>query len=87
MPEVLPLEILHIQLEEVLHKVFPLTTEQNGYYLVFWWKHIPLGDLYIDAGESVETEKLKTKILTAITPAIDFYVERLGLTPAIIKIS
>ena len=68
-----PYIIEHINLEK---KGFNFElSKKNRYYLVLWWKEIPLGELFIEAGQQPGKE-LQNKIVEAIEPAIEFYMAR-----------
>lgn len=72
MSEILPYKIINIRLNESLRMPqFELTN--GGNYVVFWWKQIGLGHIYLEPKEAISEEKYYGKLIKAITPAIDFY--------------
>ena len=80
--------IRHIRLNETL--LVPLAEEdESGNYLVFWWEEIPLGDLYIKPFEKLSEELLYNKIITAITPSLNYYLSasssQIGLWQSLLK--
>jgi glycosyltransferase involved in cell wall biosynthesis len=68
-----PYLIQHIQLEEGFRVVSDRLTAGSNHYLVFWWKEVPLGDLYFILEKDFESTQLKKKIADIIKPAIKFY--------------
>ena len=63
-----PYQILHVPL------VYPLSLptpekEEEGLYLVFWWKCIAIGDVYLPKGTRINEDELRKKILKQIAPA------------------
>ncbi|MGI4022017.1 MAG: glycosyltransferase family 2 protein [Janthinobacterium lividum] len=80
MPKVDPYIIYHLQLEnQTKELVFP-EIDKSGYYCVFWWKEIALGQLYIEKNKRLSSEQLQQKILSAIKPTIDFYQHKNSIT-------
>lgn len=70
--KVLPYHIEHVGLEN--DRAFDYTmSKDRGYYLVLWWRCIPIGDLYIKAGEEINDALIRRKVLKQIEPAIDMY--------------
>jgi len=64
-----------IQLNRLgLQEGFPLIKEA-GYYCVFWWLDIPLGQLFIEKNQEPTTEELFKNVFSVIHPAIDFYAD------------
>src|SRR4051812_44337016 len=49
------------------------TTGESGLYCVFWWREIPLGQLFIERQENLSNPVLLKKILDVIQPTIDYY--------------
>jgi glycosyltransferase involved in cell wall biosynthesis len=72
MKDFLPYKISHIYLNEQVDLSIP---EQNnhGNYLVFWWKEIPLGELFIEPNKLVTREEYLDKVFAAIHPTLLFY--------------
>jgi glycosyltransferase involved in cell wall biosynthesis len=80
MAKISPYIISHLQLENSNPELDFIKTEEAGYYCVFWWKQIPLGHLYVEKNEQLSKDQLQQKILLAIKPAIDFYLNKDKLT-------
>ena len=71
--------IQHIQLDDdrdlYLHWQY-----ESRLYLVFWWKCIPLGDLYLNNSEGLDGVKLRQRIIKQIRPAIEMYTLGRGIS-------
>lgn len=80
MPIIAPYLIDHLQLEDQNAEINFPNIDESGYYFVFWWKQIPLGHLYIEKNERLSKDQLQHKILSAIKPTIDFYLQKDNLT-------
>ncbi len=65
-------QIRHVQLAEPVNLPV-LTTSQAGWYLVFWWEEIPLGQLFIEPGETLTEEQLWEKTQSVLWPTIQSY--------------
>ena len=64
-----------IQLKRLsVHAGFPRIKEA-GYYCVFWWLDIPLGQLFIEKDQELTKEELFQKVFSVIEPTIDFYID------------
>ncbi len=72
MKDFLQYKISHIHLNDQQNLSKPETNNQ-GNYIVFWWKEIALGDLFIEPNQLLSEEEYLNKLLTAIHPAIIFY--------------
>lgn len=67
--KLLPYQIEHIQIDKEDHlNLFPIVGKR--YYYIFWWKNIPLGQLFI---EEKGIDNLYNAILKAILPALKKY--------------
>ncbi|WP_132055515.1 glycosyltransferase family 2 protein [Pseudocnuella soli] len=64
--------IAHLYFDQPLED-FPLATESNGQYVVYWWKDIPLGHTYFEAGSNNALPHALPKIVASISEAIQFY--------------
>ena len=64
--------IHHLYLHQKID-VPPLETSQSGHYLVFWWKEIPLGHLYVDQQQVLDQQQYIEKLSAAIAPALRQY--------------
>lgn len=73
MTKYLPYIIHHIQLENGFKVIFDRLTAGKKYYLVFWWKEVPLGDWYFKLEKDFKSTQLIEKIAEIIKPVIKFY--------------
>lgn len=73
-----PYYIIHIYLDETL--TIPVMDHGKGNYLVFWWRDIALGHLFIEPNEKLSDKGYVTALIKAISPAIEFYKEQNDLT-------
>lgn len=73
MTKAAPYIIQHIQLQKHWDNIDISPNQESGYYLVFWWENIPLGDLFLEKGEQFSAETLAEKIKRSIEPALGFY--------------
>ncbi|KJD34801.1 family 2 glycosyl transferase [Tamlana nanhaiensis] len=64
-----PYQIIHIKLNKD-HDLSLVIKPNQKYYLVFWWKTIPLGNLYINENG---VEDLERTILKVIIPTLTYY--------------
>src|SRR5690606_19769438 len=64
-----PFSIKHLQLDQL--NGLKLTPDNQ--YLVFWWKNVPLGNLWIHHNEMLDPFALKLKVQEAVQGAVDFY--------------
>ncbi|MBC7688149.1 MAG: glycosyltransferase [Aquabacterium sp.] len=72
MKNYLPHIIKHIYLNEDI--VLPgEVAGGKGFYFVFWWHDIALGQLFIDPGKIFEYGEYVQQIISAIKPAVKFY--------------
>ena len=69
---VFPYHIKHIGLENEENFEFEVS-KSHGYYIVLWWRCIPIGDLYLRAGERNDDAAIRRKILHQIHPALEMY--------------
>ncbi|WP_161888741.1 glycosyltransferase family 2 protein [Pontibacter russatus] len=67
-----PYQITHIYLDQ-LQAPPQLDFDRQGHYLVFWWKAIALGHLFLRQGSSLTPEAYYNKLAAAISPAIEHY--------------
>jgi len=79
MSKILPYIILHIRLDEPVPAVLLPLIQTSGYYCIFWWTNIPLGELFIEPKSSISKEGFERMMEKAIQPAIDFYVGQGGI--------
>ncbi|HEY0653432.1 MAG TPA: glycosyltransferase family A protein [Chryseosolibacter sp.] len=61
--------IRHFDLAENAHD---FNATQGPQYWIFWYKSIPLGDVYVDAPTPLTAEKFYSVCCSAITPALKF---------------
>jgi Glycosyltransferases, probably involved in cell wall biogenesis len=78
MAHITPYIIIHVHLESE-HDIYSRVKEDGRYYLLFWWEQIPLGQLTIEEGETMDANSLQLKIIRAIQPCIEFYKSKSGL--------
>ena len=72
-----PYHITHLKLHaQPLYA--DVNTSQKGNYLVFWWKQIPLGQLFINPEEKLSKTDYYNKVTGAIQPAIQYYLQQRG---------
>lgn len=64
--------ITHVKLDS-LQSMPKINSSISGNYLVFWWKGIALGQLFISLGEELSEERYYSKLTEAIEPAIQHY--------------
>jgi glycosyltransferase involved in cell wall biosynthesis len=67
-----PFNCVHFHLDQESDWTMPVISEA-GYYVVVWWKSIPLGDFFINAGETLNTEHFSQRLLHSIIPALEHY--------------
>jgi len=67
-----PYIITHLDLS--VQQVPPaLDLSENGIYLVFWWKEIALGHIFLQPGTSLTSKEYYSKLVATIRPAVKFY--------------
>lgn len=59
-----PYKIIHIQADKEVNFIPP--SNDHGYYFIYWWKDIPLGDWYASRGENYNEDVFKNKIAGAL---------------------
>lgn len=52
-----------------------LDLAENGQYLVFWWKEIALGHVFLPPGKQLTSEEYYSKMAATIQPAVKFYTK------------
>ncbi len=67
-----PYIIHHIYLNSTL-TVPKLDVKEKGNYLVFWWKDIGLGQIFIEPDKPVSEKEYCDQLINAIKPTIEFY--------------
>jgi glycosyltransferase involved in cell wall biosynthesis len=71
-----PYTIMHLQIN-ILNEVIPPV--ENS-FLVFWWKKIPLGHIWIDSEKgTLSFQQFKKNIIAAISPSLDYYFSKQGI--------
>ncbi|SOD82983.1 glycosyltransferase family 2 protein [Spirosoma fluviale] len=65
-------QIKHIQLAESIN-LPAVPTNETGWYLVFWWRQVPVGHLFVEPGEVVTPAELAEKCWLAIQPTLQVY--------------
>jgi glycosyltransferase involved in cell wall biosynthesis len=77
-----PHKIIHLDLSAT--EDYNLTyTQDEGKYIVIWWKTFPLGDLFISPGHSLSESDLSAKIIKAIKPALQNYSKKSNILYAL----
>jgi glycosyltransferase involved in cell wall biosynthesis len=82
MLKVLPHTIMHINLNDPEVWSSSNLIEAGRYYLVFWWRQIPLGDLYV---ETVQKFDLLKWIGKKLEDQLNFYTGNAGLVQTAIN--
>lgn len=72
-----PCTIRHMQLESGGEDLPALL--QQPHYCVFWWKHLPLGHLFVIPGKYLDAADFHKATFKAIRPALEFYAVRHGV--------
>ncbi len=70
--------ILHISLSN-LQALPECKSSEQGAYFVFWWKEIPLGQLFTEPGEVLDPRQFSVKMEAAIKPALLQYIQWTGI--------
>jgi glycosyltransferase involved in cell wall biosynthesis len=70
--------IHHLNLTSGLHLPDLLDMEQ-GQYLVFWWKSMAVGHVFVEPNAELTLPELLNKVAAALGPAVDFYAKQSGL--------
>ncbi len=65
--------VRHVFLNEKIIDFSDLSVIENGNYLVFWWRKIPLGHLYIEKNTYYNDRDFRLKIYEAIKSTINHY--------------
>jgi glycosyltransferase involved in cell wall biosynthesis len=81
MPAVPPYTITHVHLDS-LPIPAPLPGPAKGSYVVFWWKEIVLGHLFLMPGEVLTEAAYHAVWPAAITPAVHHYAGQSGAAHA-----
>lgn len=67
-----PYQITHIYLN--MQQATPqLDFNRQGHYLVFWWKEIVLGHLFLKPNRPLPEDEFYHRLVEAIAPAVTFY--------------
>lgn len=76
-----PWHIQHVDLSEDV-PALPHSSAAAGYYVVFWWRTIPLGQQYIPAARlPISAVRLTDLAVRAIVPAMGHYLLGRGFEP------
>ena len=73
-----PYHIIHTDLSKQ-NFLFPLIKNENGNYIILWWKDIALGDFYVEPNQNLSEEEFRNKIITAILPIIDSFSKKINI--------
>ncbi len=68
-----PYHIHHIQLASGIDPIPDINAKTYGNYLVFWWKTIPLGDVYLDPEQNLSIETYSELVIYSIHEGLRFY--------------
>jgi hypothetical protein len=68
-----PYHIHHIHLESRTDSIPDINTKTYGNYLVFWWKSIPLGDVYLAPKQTLTINKYSELVFNSIHKSLRFY--------------
>lgn len=74
MNKFLPFNCVHFNLGEPSGWTLPVL-EDHGYYVVIWWKSIPLGDFFVNPGETLHPENFSKRVLHAVSPTLNHYAK------------
>lgn len=78
MKQVFSYIIIHLDLSKE-DFFLPSIKNENGNYVILWWKDIALGDFYIEPNQNLSGEKFLSKIITAILPIIDSFNGKINI--------
>ncbi|MEX2336153.1 MAG: glycosyltransferase [Fulvivirga sp.] len=68
-----PYHIHHIQLASGIDSMPEVNAKPYGNYLVFWWKSIPLGDVYLDPEQNLTINDYSELVFNSIYKSLRFY--------------
>ncbi len=71
-----PYDIIHLNLYESENLQLPIKNN-NGKYIVLWWKEIALGQFFIKPGRVFDEKEYKAQIASAIAGTIEFYEKKM----------
>ncbi len=74
MSKVVPYQIVHLHLEDLIYSNIIPELDAGAFYFVCWWKQIPLGHFYFTIEEKLIPNDFKKKIIEAVSPTINFYL-------------
>lgn len=74
MKRISPYITQNIRLEDISARVEFPQIKEAGYYCIFWWKDIPLGQLFIEKDQEPAQKELNQKVFHAIEQTIEFYI-------------
>ncbi|MEX2511425.1 MAG: glycosyltransferase family A protein [Cyclobacteriaceae bacterium] len=75
MNEKYPYQVSHLSLENLTTPTL-FDTENQGIYLIFWWKEIPLGHGIFDPNTRVSENDFNNKLIESIIPTLEFYFSK-----------
>ncbi|TGE06318.1 glycosyltransferase family 2 protein [Hymenobacter fodinae] len=70
-----PYAITHIHLDKA-PQLPALVCQNQGNYLVFWWKNVALGHSFIEAGEVIDLSQWPSVVTKAIAAAVENYIDK-----------
>ena len=56
------------------------TSSDEGFYVVLWWRTVPLGDFFHKAGKALSQEIFETRVCNAVLPSLRSYAKDESLT-------
>ncbi len=74
MKKISPYITQNIRLQDISTRVEFPHIKEAGYYCIFWWKDIPLGQLFIEKNQELAQKELNQKVFHAIEQTIEFYI-------------
>ncbi len=72
-----PYDIIHINLYEPKNLLLP-AKDNNGKYILIWWKEIALGQFFIDPETVFDDKEYKAQIVSTIIDTIEFYEKKIN---------
>lgn len=76
MPDFTPYKISHIHLNEKRFILPDSLIHANGNYVVFWWRQIAIGDVYLEPANNISEDSYLDVLSSAITSTVDFYAKQ-----------
>ncbi|GAC1486465.1 MAG: hypothetical protein NVS1B13_13930 [Flavisolibacter sp.] len=77
-----PYIINHVRLDQSFPPSYK-SQDPQGAYMVYWWKAVPLGHLFIGPGLDLSPIAYENLVGDCIEPTIEFYKKKFGFVPAL----